>query len=180
MDTREALKKGFILQFHNKDNSRSTYLIQNEIGRGAASIVYDASYLDNAGNQKTVRIKECYPAQLEIMREESGILVAAESYQLAFAESKRRMQDSYKLCSELFHTNHLTNAISNTINIYSANQTIYIVSTYQQGTVLSCDARRSLKDSIGIVKSVAKAIAKIHEKGYLYLDAKPENVSLSM
>ena len=176
MDTREALKKGFILQFHNKDNSRSTYLIQNEIGRGAASIVYDASYLDNAGNQKTVRIKECYPAQLEIMREESGILVAAESYQLAFAESKRRMQDSYKLCSELFHTNHLTNAISNTINIYSANQTIYIVSTYQQGTVLSCDARRSLKDSIGIVKSVAKAIAKIHEKGYLYLDAKPENV----
>ncbi|MCD7894110.1 MAG: hypothetical protein LUG60_10520 [Erysipelotrichaceae bacterium] len=59
MDTRIALKNNTLLKF----NQYNQYIINKEIGRGATSIVYDASYTNNTGNKKTVRIKEVLTRQ---------------------------------------------------------------------------------------------------------------------
>lgn len=76
----------------------------------------------------------------------------------------------------MFRTRGLTNFTSNTVDIYEYNNTTYVVTAYQEGVPLTRDGISTLKDTVAIVKSVAKVIAKIHHKGYLYLDVKPENV----
>lgn len=42
------------------------YTVSRELARGGSCIVYDASYTDNLGNYKLVRIKECYPYALKM------------------------------------------------------------------------------------------------------------------
>ena len=61
MDGREALNPGTKLRFANREGGAVSYVVSREIGRGGSCIVYDASYTDNLGNDKLVRIKECYP-----------------------------------------------------------------------------------------------------------------------
>ena len=61
MEGRETLNPGTILRFANHEGGSVSYVVRKEIGRGGSCIVYDASYTDNLGNDKPVRIKECYP-----------------------------------------------------------------------------------------------------------------------
>ena len=173
MDTRIALNDKTVLRF---ENSTVEYTIQNELARGGASIVYNAFYTDNIGDKKLILIKECYPFKLEISRGNTGNLIPAESDMAKFEQAKERMRKAYKIGNELFKTDGLTNSIANTYNLYKSNNTVYIVSAYSQGNMLSCNAINSLKEGISIVKSAAIVIQKIHNKGYLYLDIKPDNI----
>ena len=175
MDTRIALKAGASLTLMAK-GSAVRYTIQNEIGRGGSCIVYHATYQNNAGNTKTVRIKECYPYRLSIVREGCGALLPDACDQKAFEECKKRMYESFLRNDELFRTPGLTNSIANTINIYKENNTIYIVSVYLQGKTLLEHPVQSLKECISFTQSAAAAIQRIHNKGYLYLDVTPQNV----
>lgn len=176
MDTRIALEKGTQLRFYNHDHGQVTYRIEKEIGRGGSSIVYDAVYTDNAGCLNTVRIKECYPFSVGLLRRGNELLPVNPGDETAFLDSQEKMQISYKVNKELFYTDGLTNLISNTIDWYAANHTVYIASTYLQGQVLSCDTVSSVKECISIVKSVARVVEKMHDRGFLYLDLKPENI----
>lgn len=170
MDTRIALKNNTLLKF----NHHNQYTINKEIGRGATSIVYDASYINNTGDRKTVRIKECYPFKLNIQRLNTNELTTND--QDLFNEYKQKMIQTFKISNQLFEIDGLTNSVSNTIDIYKANNTVYIVSTYLEGKTISYDTVHSIKECISIIKSTAKAILKIHNHGYLYLDIKPENI----
>lgn len=176
MDTRTALKTGTLLKLSNGDGAAAQYTIQKEIGRGGSCIVYHASYRNNAGNIKTVHIKECYPFKLRITREDSGALIPDECDRQAFEECKKRAYDAFYISDELFYTSGLTNSISNTIDIYVENNTVYIVSVYVQGKTLLHYSAQSLKESISLVKSAAAVIQRIHKKGYLYLDVTPQNI----
>ena len=88
------------------------------------------------------------------------------------------MCHAFDLGNELFSTSGLTNFTSNTVDIYELNNTIYVVTNYQEGETLSHSKFISLKDCIAVVKSTAKVIMKVHRKGYLYLDLKPDNIFL--
>lgn len=175
-DTRIALKEGASLRFYNHDNSTVTYTIQEEIGRGGSVIVYNGFYEDNAGCRNLVRIRECYPFYGTLTRDETGALIAEERDIPVFREYQKKMRQSYIVSKELFYTGGLTNFISNTLNLYEANNTLYTVSTYVGGEVLSPKAAGSVKDCISLVKAAACAIRKLHDKGYLYLDVKPDNI----
>ena len=176
MDTRIALKNNTVLRFYNHDNGICTYIIEKELARGASCIVYEASYINNLGTKKRVRIKECYPFILTLKRGTDGVLVPIESDKNKFEECKEKMQIAFDLGNELFQTSGLTNYTSNTVDIYKRNNTLYVVTAYQEGTTLAEHQFSNLKDCITVVKSTAKVIAKIHQKGYLYLDIKPENI----
>lgn len=182
MGFRVPLEKDTKLRFtvYNQDTAYAkntvTYTIQNEIDRGGSSIVYNACFINNAGLSKTVRIKECYPYHLKIAREESGRLAANGKDEVHFEEYKERVREAFEISSELFSTKGLTNSISNPIDFYEANNTFYIVSSYLEGEKLSPDMFASLREAISVVKSTAAAVKKIHDRGYLYLDVKPENI----
>lgn len=176
-DTRIALKEGTLLRVYNKDGrAEAVYTIRDVLGRGRTGIVYNASYIDNAGCEHIVRIKECYPFHIDLTRDDAGRLIADEKDRMDFQECRKKLEESFRVNNELFHTDGLTNLISNTMNWYEANNTSYVISTYMQGSVLSCETAGTIKDCVSIVKSVAAAIQKMHEKGFLYLDIKPENI----
>ncbi len=176
MDTRIALKNNTKLRFYNSSNGICVYTIQKELARGASCIVYEASYVNNAGTNNFVRIKECYPFSLMIQRDEDNCLHAQANEQKEFEEYKSRMFRDFELGNELMNTKGLTNYTTNSVDIYELNNTVYIVTVYQEGEILSYHQDTTLKDCIRIVKSIARVIEKIHNKGYLYLDIKPENI----
>lgn len=176
MSIRISLKKNTELRCINHDKSTIVYTIQNEIGRGGSCIVYDAYYINNAGKHNPVRIKECYPFKLSIVREENGQLTPVKCDNEKFNHYKQRLKESFEISNELFVTSGLTNSISNPVDIYMANNTIYIVTSYIEGKTISSEMFNSLNDCVTVVNSTAKAIKMIHDKGYLYLDIKPDNI----
>lgn len=69
MDGRKALTPGTVLKLHTR-TGYTEYFVRREIGRGGSCIVYDASTTDNLENEKLVRIKECYPHAMRLIRED--------------------------------------------------------------------------------------------------------------
>ena len=172
MDSRTALQQNMLLEMDDGER----YTIIKELARGGSSIVYEAFYTDNIGEKKRVRMKECYPFKCKIKRNDDGRLSIPESERKLFDQTREKLIEAYKLGNELFHTDGMTNVTANTYNVYEGNNTVYIVSAYAQGEELTYSTYPEVKDSIAIVKTVADTIAKIHNKGYLYLDIKPGNV----
>ncbi|MBS7397739.1 MAG: hypothetical protein KIG32_04885 [Ruminiclostridium sp.] len=174
MDSRIALPGGTTLRFFNKSGGAVVFDIVREIGRGGSCIVYDAVYTANTGDVKHIRIKECYPYKLRIERGENGYLKAADN--LLFENAKEKFKSDFSLGNGLFYSGDLFDVITNTIDIYSGNGTVYLASEYSAENTLASYRPKSLKDCISIVRQVACILQKIHSEGYLYLDIKPDNV----
>ncbi len=175
MDGRKALIPGSILKLSTRTGC-TEYSVRHEIGRGGSCIVYDASSTDNLGNDKLVRIKECYPYALRIHRQEEGMLLAEDRDRAAFELAKKRFIDAYQKNHMLFMTDELSNNVSNTSNLYEKNGTIYIVSTWINGQNFADTKAETLHDCIALMLSTARVLRNIHDAGYLYLDLKPENI----
>lgn len=175
MDRRKALQNNYSLEFVGKSGGKFVCTIEREIGRGSTCIVYEAAYETNSGDRKLVRIKECYPFDLEITRLDSGELFAAENSD-KFEIFKQKITEDFKLENDLFYADGLTDMLVNTFDIYRANNTVYIVSAYLKDSALSEYRPTTVKSCISIAKNAAIAVEKIHAEGYLYLDAKPENI----
>ncbi len=174
MSSRTALSPNTELRF----GPDICFLIKNEVGRGGSCIVYEAVYRTNAGDEKLVRIKECYPFDIPLEREPSGALTCPDSAVEQFTNDKARMYEDFRLCNRLFYSETYSDAIINTINIYEANNTVYVVSAWARENVLSSLKLDSLRDCVSIVRQTAFAIDSIHQAGYLYLDIKPDNISV--
>ncbi len=175
-DKRIPLKENTELNVTNRQGGRMTYVIQQEIGRGGSCIVYSGYYVSNYGAKKPVRIKECYPFGLRILREESGNLTVDKRDQESYDRCRARMRESFEVGNELADTSGLTNSVSYAVDLYEANDTYYTVSTFLEGETLSPKLCGSLKEAVAIVKGVAETVGRIHNRGYLYLDIKPENL----
>lgn len=175
MDGRIALAPGVVLRL-SRDTGYTFYTINREVGRGGSCIAYDASYTDNLGNNKLVRIKECYPYAMRMIRNESGALQPEERNAQAFAEAKDQLIMAYQKNHDLFTINALTNTVANTSDIYEANGTVYIVSVYMNGKTFLDFQGETLHDCVALVRSTARVLKHIHDAGYLYLDLKPDNI----
>lgn len=175
MDGRKALTPGTILKLSTR-TGYTEYSVRHEIGRGGSCIVYDASNSDNLGNDKLVRIKECYPHALRISRDADGVLSADDRDSAAFKAAKKRLIDAYQKNHELFATEELSNTVANTSNLYEENGTIYIVTTWLNGQTFAYAKIATLHDCIALVLSTARVLKSMHDAGYLYLDLKPENI----
>lgn len=175
MDGRIALAPGNVLKL-STNTGYIEYRITREIGRGGSCIVYDASYTDNLGNFKLVRIKECYPHAMRFTRDEDGNLHPASRDESNFETVKKRFIDAYQKNHELFLLENLTNAVANTSEIYNANGTVYIVSVYMNGCTFREHQGETLHDCVSLILATAKVLQRIHAAGCLYLDLKPDNI----
>ena len=174
MDSRTALTANTDLHF----GPGTIYTIKREVGRGSSCIVYDAFYQTNAGDEKTIRVKECYPYDLSLKRDAGGKLICPDAAVTGFAAAKEQMYEDFRLCNRLFYDGSASDNIINTINIYEANNTVYIVSAWARENILPVYHPDSLRDRVSIVRQTAAAVRSIHQAGYLYLDIKPENISV--
>ena len=176
MKERIPLKPNTELRFLNQVNGQMQFVVTDVLGQGGSCIVYNGYYLNNINAQSTVRIKECYPYKLHLQRDNDNGLLVPDNEKKAFAEYKARTAKSFEVANELHESSGLTNLTSNMYDIYEANNTVYIVSSYMEGHTLADTDVESLGSAIRITASVAKCIDKMHKQGYLYLDIKPDNV----
>ena len=176
MRERKSLKPNTDIRFANHTGGEMHYVVGEVIGMGGSCVVYDGYYINNAGTRNTVRIKECYPYKLHITREENGNLIVDGNEEARFEEYKERIRKSFDIANTFHQTSGLTNLTSNVFDRYEANNTVYIVSSYTEGSTLAETELESLSDAIRTVISVSKSVEKMHDNGYLYLDVKPENV----
>ena len=174
MDYRTALTPNTQLRF----NTGTLYTIRGEIGRGGSCIVYDGFYLTNAGDEKTVRIKELYPYDLHLRRDTDSFLRCDNGQEQRFASAKEQMYADFRRCNAMFYADESSDSILNTINIYEANNTVYVVSAWSHENALPNLKINKMKDCISIVRQTAYAVRCIHKAGYLYLDIKPDNISV--
>ena len=175
MDGRKALAPGTVLRLRTRTGF-AEYTVRGEAGRGASCIVYDAFYTDNPGNAKLVRIKECCPRALRIVRLENGSLRPAGCDRDAFEAARARMADAYQRNHTLFISEELTNSVSCASDLYEANGTVYIVYSWLNGKTFAENPGSSLRECVSLVLSAARVLRGIHDAGFLYLDLKPENI----
>ncbi len=176
MDSRIALAANTQLHFKNKEGGAVLYTIVKEIGRGGSCIVYDASYETNTGDIKYVRIKECYPFKLRIERATDGCLYADPADQTLFTTAQDKFRSDFSLGNGLFYAEGLYDALTNTIDIYSGNGTVYLASAFSPENTLATYHPKSLGVCVTLAKQVAQILKRIHNEGFLYLDTKPDNV----
>lgn len=167
MRERESLKSNTDIRFTNHAGGEMHYVVGEVIGRGGTCLVYDGYYINNAGTKTTVRIKECCPYKLHIKREENGNLVVAGSEKVRFEEYKERIRKSFDIANAFHQTSGLTNLTSGVYDRYEANNTVYIVSSYMEGSTLADAELETLSAAVRTILSVSKSIEKMHDNGYL-------------
>lgn len=170
MDSREGLYKGYVLN----DRDKESYIVENEVGRGASCIVYNGSYTDSLGFVHYVRLKECYPVSINIQRQQCGMLNTEDK--LKFECEKNKFIKAYKENVAIRCMQGFTNSSSNVTKILECNNTLYTVIDYQEGTTYDKIVETNFPQLIKTILSIAKLIKKYHDHGYLYLDLKPSNI----
>lgn len=170
-DMRIALCNGYEMKISENRKIR----IADEAGRGAGCIVYDAIYWDQMQIKHKIRVRECYPAYIQLTRAATGELVPSGNPE-KFAKAKNRFTDAYKRNTDIRNTLGLTNSTVNAVDVISCNHTVYILLPMDEGIDYRYYEDQSLQELFRHMKSLAQIILKYHQKGYLHLDIKPENV----
>lgn len=170
---REPLPIGKNLELvHIVSANKDVFKITEIVGQGASCLVYSAEDVNN--NYNRVRIKEYYPINSTIKRDKNDNLIIADSY--SFEKGITRFIDAYERQISLRTVNTMTNSISNIQGVYSQNNTIYTVMTYNFGSSYDKIKDLNLNSMLKITRSVAKAIREYHRLGLLHLDIKPSNI----
>lgn len=172
IDNRKALSSGYWIKYKHGNKIQ----IMNEIGRGASCIVYDAMLFDSTDIMHRVRIKELYPINLPLERDENNNLTCVEEFIDKLKVAKQRFRETYFQGIEFRNTLGLTNSTINSTDIFEVNNTYYVIMALDEGTEYGKYCDNSLMEVFEHIKSLATVIKKYHEAGFLHLDLKPENV----
>lgn len=165
-----ALKKGTCLN--------GIYTIKELIGRGGSAFVYLAE--KTIGKSKTlVLIKELWPKYMSetLFRDEITNQIHTNSNEFkVFLENMKKEQ--------AFHLSIKKNGnpyIFDLHDIFTENNTEYIVMSYERGIMLSTlmESQLSLFDMTTYIIAILNALASLHEKGILHLDITPYNIFVS-
>lgn len=174
LDNRQPAVNGYRLVF----NEYNQYTITEEIGRGSSCIVYDAFYKDKTGSRHIVRIKECYPYNMEITRNSQGGLEAAPGCIQEFNSAKNKFREAYKRNVYLKNTLGLINSTADAVDIFEYNNTLYSVMACVEGKDYRADTGENLQSLFIRLLALSRVIKKYHDNGILHLDIKPENILL--
>ena len=164
---RQELKQGTHLVLDKE------YEIKEVKGFGASCVVYLA---EDCTNCRKVLIKELYPINLGIFRDNNNALVIPASSQSNFAECKEKLKRAVDLQISFHNAEDSGNFTSDVEEIIEHNNTLYVVMGRVFGESYDKHVPEDLTAVLKIGRSVAKAIAMYHNKGYLHLDIKAENV----
>lgn len=157
------------------------YRLEEVEGQGASAIVYRASYRDalNRDSRHQVLIKELYPCQSGIGRDERGeILVAPEAMR-----QMERQKKSFRLGNQanLSLLLKIPEKISGNLNSYEAYGTYFSVLYAHGGKSLQKlleegKSFRSLRSVAVCIRHILDALECFHENGILHLDICPDNI----
>ncbi len=167
-----ALASGTKLVFGKGQN----VIIQKVIGRGASCFVYNATYQDSIGILHNVRIKECYPYNISLIRKEDNSLYVLPNQMGNFEKAKAQFVWSYERNANIKRISELLNSTGTVGELFEANGTVYSILSYEEGKDYEQYQDACLVEVLEHIRAVAQVVQKYHENGYLHLDIKPENI----
>ena len=170
---RSALSDNSIIELNhiNDENRTRRFSIKKVLGSGASCIAYEAIDIDNS---ISIIIKECFP-HCAVARKENGTIiwkspndeVNAKERFIDTCEKQRQIQTS----EGTRHTStHMIDGLHNGNNTLYSISGMHCIETY--------DTRKdlTLQDIFITARAVARAVNRYHERGWLYLDIKPQNI----
>ena len=149
------------------------YMIERELAHGGFSSVYLAR---QKADQFQVALKEYLPRKLA-HRTWNNVVVANSKENLPmFKRGRALFFEEAKVLAALKHPN-----IVEVTNFFRANDTVYMVMTYDYGVTLDKliykKALAITEESIlAVFNSLLAGISYIHEQGFVHLDVKPGNI----
>lgn len=149
------------------------YMIERELAHGGFSSVYLARQLED---QVQVAIKEYLPRKLAHRTWNNVVVPNSEEMLPMFMRGRALFFEEAKVLASLKHHN-----IVEVINFFQANETVYMVMTYDYGLCLDKILHRKI---IPITESfltrvfglLLKGIEVIHAHQLVHLDIKPANI----
>ncbi len=180
---RTPLPNGYNLVL-NTSSSKVTITIKETIGEGGCCIAYKGDL--QMSTPIPVVIKECFPYNLALKRDDDGHSIVpendedAEKVINAFESRKNRFKEGV-LYTEIVSS--FSN--DNEYFIYGENNnTWYCFSRYQNGKILTeyvkdRGGNLSISETADLINSLCDSIMRYHNAGYLYLDTKPDNIFIT-
>lgn len=149
------------------------YMIERELAHGGFSSVYLARQRED---QVQVAIKEYLPRKLAHRTWNNVVVPNSEDHRAMYMRGRALFFEEAKVLASLKHHN-----IVEVINFFQANETVYMVMTYDYGITLDkILLRRSLPISGEFLSSVfsqlLNGVKVIHDHQLIHLDIKPANI----
>lgn len=149
------------------------YMIERELAHGGFSSVYLARQLED---QVQVAIKEYLPRKLAHRTWNNVVVPNSDEARAMFMRGRALFFEEAKVLAKLKHHN-----IVDVINFFQANETVYMVMTYDYGMTLD---RVLHKKSVPITEEFLLSVFKlllegveiIHSHKLVHLDIKPANI----
>ncbi len=149
------------------------YMIERELAHGGFSSVYLARQLED---QVQVAIKEYLPRKLAHRTWNNVVVPNSDQAQQMFMRGRALFFEEAKVLAKLKHHN-----IVEVINFFQANETVYMVMTYDYGITLDRLIHKKVipvtEDFLTTVfKLLLEGVEVIHSHQFVHLDIKPANV----
>ena len=152
MDHRIALKSKTPLHLRNGKGEAIHCVIESEIGRGGSCIVYEATRITVTGDRTWYRIKEFYPYNLNIARDENNGLTPSAKDAEIFAQRQEQFHSDFSRTNQLFYSADNYSSMTNQLDIFEQNGTSYVLSAYSSKKTLATYKPETLKECISLVK----------------------------
>lgn len=149
------------------------YIIERELAHGGFSSVYLAR---QKSDQFQVALKEYLPRKLA-HRTWNNVVVANSNETIAmFRRGRTLFFEEAKVLAALKHPN-----IVEVTNFFRANDTVYMVMTYDYGVTLDKLINKKLLDIteeflLTLFNSLLAGVSYVHEQQFIHLDIKPGNI----
>lgn len=149
------------------------YMIERELAHGGFSSVYLARQLED---QIQVAIKEYLPRKFAHRTLDDVVTPHDEETKKLFLKGRALFFEEAKVLANLKHHN-----IVDVTNFFQANETIYMVMSYDYGVTLDkVIGDKKIKKTeqllISIFNLLLKGIEVIHQQKMVHLDIKPSNI----
>ncbi len=160
---RNALKTGYQLHW---------YEIESVLGQGGFGMTYLAR--DSNLNHQ-VAIKEYLPGTL-VMREDDASLQPLNKEKAEdFARGMQRFMEEARTLACFKHPN-----IVRVLTTFEANNTAYMVMEYERGKSLRQILKKcgslTQQDVLRVMLPVMEGLEKVHDRGFIHRDIKPDNI----